>query len=410
MDVWLLSISGGGSSGAVLAARLAEQDASLQVLLLEAGGSDDVLEVNCPAAAIKLQRDPRTDWLYKTEPQKDAHGNMTEERGCWPRGKVLGGCSAINYMLFVRGAPEDFDSWAAAGAGPEWNYASVLPYFKRLESVTAATSTVAPSELRGTDGPMPCNLIISPQPTTHAFLASAVSSGLLESNPDYNGASIFGVAMSQYNVAGGKRVTTANAYVAPALKKDQPNLHVLTHAHVQRVVFNANKEAQGVALKRGCGTNPNAMRSQPETFIRARREVILCAGAVGSPQLLELSGVGGAKLLSDVGVPLVADRPGVGENLADHLAVPIFHESLVPTLSAADETIPNVARWITKGDGPLTGNMGQSLSISLTNATHKRTFALAYSCIIACLLSIPAAATASAGRKKLLVERSALGC
>lgn len=352
-------VVGAGSAGAAVAGRLAEQDPKLKVLLLEAGDSDDVLQIKIPAAAIKLQRNPETDWCYLTEPQTHAHGNMEGARGCWPRGKVLGGCSSLNYMLFVRGAPQDFDSWAEAGAGPGWSYQSVLPYFKRLESVTAATSTVTPSALRGTDGPMPCNLIISPQDATKAFIEASVASGLTPLNPDYNAESIFGVAMSQYNVKGGRRFNTCSAYVAPTLQS-HPNLHVLTHAHVQRVLFNDAKEAQGVALKRGI--DPAQLRDQPESFIRAKREVILCAGAVGSPQLLELSGIGQAKLLSSLGIKVVADRPGVGENLQDHLAVPIFHESAVPTLSGADESLANVWRWLRNGEGPLTGNMVEAMS------------------------------------------------
>jgi choline dehydrogenase len=358
---------GAGSSGAALATRLAEQDPSLQVLLLEAGGSDDVLNIDVPAAAIKLQRKVETDWGYITQPQEHAFGNMVDRRGCWPRGKVLGGSSSLNYMLFVRGAPADFDSWATqGGAGETWNYESVLPYFKRLECVREGDSTVPPSPLRGTEGPMPCNLIISPQPATLHFLEAAEKSGLIgPRNDDYNGSSIYGVGMSQYNVRGGKRCNTATAYVAPALLK-RSNLHVLTHAHVQRVLFNAQKEVQGVALKRG--TDAATMREQPETFIRARREVILCGGAVGTPQLLELSGLGRRSVLEPLGIPLVHELPGVGENLQDHLAIPVFHESILPTLSGADETLANVWQWIRHGKGPLTGNMVEAMAWFNTRA------------------------------------------
>ena len=178
-------VVGAGSAGAALAARLAEQDRSLQVLLLEAGNSDDTLEVKVPAAAIKLQLKPATDWCYMTEPQTHAHGNMADARGCWPRGKVMGGSSSLNYMLFVRGAPQDFESWAAAGAGSEWSYQSVLPYFKRLENVTQEESAVKPTEHRGTQGPMPCRTIISPQEATQAFIDASVASGM-QLNPDYS--------------------------------------------------------------------------------------------------------------------------------------------------------------------------------------------------------------------------------
>jgi len=354
-------VVGAGSSGAALATRLAEQDPKLQVLLLEAGGSDDVLNINVPAAALKLQRKPDTDWCFITQPQTHAMGNMVDRRCCWPRGKVLGGSSSLNYMLFVRGAPADFDSWAAAGAGDTWNYQSVLPYFKRLECVREGDSTVKPSPLRGTDGPLPCNLIISPQPSTAQFIESAQKSGLVGPvNEDYNGSSIFGVGKSQYNVRGGKRCNTATAYVVPALSKPAANLHVLSHAHVQRVLFNERKEAQGVALKRG--TDAARMRDQPETFIRARREVILCGGAIGTPQLLELSGLGSRRVLQPLGISLVHELPGVGENLQDHLAVPVFHESSLPTLSAADETLKNVWQWLRHGTGPLTGNMVEAMA------------------------------------------------
>jgi len=215
---------GAGSAGAALAARLAEQDPALTVLLLEAGGSDDVLNIDVPAAAIKLQRKAESDWLYQTEPQTHAHTNMQDSRGNWPRGKVMGGSSSLNYMLFVRGAPADFDSWAASGAGEEWSFKSLLPYFQRLENIRAEENDVPASPLRGTAGPMPCRTIISPQPATRAFLDAAAASGHLPANPDYNAESIFGVGTAQYNVKGGKRFNTSTAYVAPALLTRQ-NLH-----------------------------------------------------------------------------------------------------------------------------------------------------------------------------------------
>lgn len=349
-------VVGGGSAGAVVAARLSE-DPDVTVLLLEAGGSDDRLNSNIPAAALKLQRDPEVDWCYQTVPQAHAQGNMANRVSNWPRGKMMGGCSANNYMLFVRGAPGDFDAWAALGAGATWAYERVLPYFKKLESVTPETSTVTPSPLRGTDGPMACNLITSPQVTAHAFVDAADASGLCPKNPDYNGSSILGVGLSQYNVRDGKRCSTGTAYIAPALAQHRPNLHVRTHAHVQRVLFSPSKAAIGVAIK----TGTCCLANQPETLVRAREEVILSAGAIGSPQLLELSGVGQRAVLGPLGIPVIADRSGVGESLQDHINVPVFHESTVSTLSSADETLGNLYEYAVNGRGRLTSNSVEAL-------------------------------------------------
>jgi choline dehydrogenase len=271
-------------------------------------------------------------------------------------------------MLFVRGAAGDFDSWAALGGGDAWTHKSLLPFFQKLESVSASTSTVKASPLRGTDGPMPCNLIQCPQETTHAFIESTASSGVCEKVEDYNAESIFGVSMSQYNVRGGRRWNTATAYLVPALAK-YPNLHVLTHAHAQRVLFGPNKEALGVAIKKGsCFAT---MQNQPETIIRCRGEVILSGGAIGSPQLLELSGIGRPEVLTPLGIPIIAARSGVGENLQDHLAVPVFRESKVNTLCGADENIGNIFKFVVQGTGALTGNMVESLAWLKTPA-HPR--------------------------------------
>jgi len=356
-------IVGGGSSGCALAARLSE-DRHCSVLLLEAGGSDELFNISCPAAAITLQREAATDWCYLTSVQKDCHLGMVENKGCWPRGKVLGGSSSLNYMVYVRGAAADFDAWAASGAGEEWSYKNVLPYFKKLEDVSPSNSTIPPSEWRGVGGPVPCNYLASPHEVTKHYLDAAASAGYAI-NPDYNGESILGNGMTQCNVKNGRRVNTATAYLAPILRS-RPNLTVAAHAHVQRVLFNDDKEAVGVALKRGI--HLHCLRCAPDIVIRARREVILCGGTIGSAQLLELSGVGQRKVLEPLGIKIVQELNGVGENLQDHLALPVMAESTLRTLSPADLNLSNIWQYLRHGRGSLTCQMVEALSFIKTPA------------------------------------------
>ena len=287
-------IVGAGSAGCVLADRLTESGQD-SVLLLEYGGSDRSIWIQMPSALNIPLNMPRYDWSYYTEPES----NLNNRRLHTPRGKVLGGSSSINGLVYVRGNPLDFERWESEGAAG-WGYADVLPYFRRAEAYLGGAD-----DYRGGDGKLATRKGLLENPLHEAWLAAGREAGY-PYTADMNGFQQEGFARMDMTVANGRRCSTANAYLRPAMRR--PNLAVRTHALVTAVQF-AGRRAIGVRYQRGGVTHE----------ARVRREVIVCAGSINSPQLLKLSGVGPGSELAALGIAVVQDLPGVGENLQDHL-------------------------------------------------------------------------------------------
>ena len=346
-------VVGAGSAGCVLANRLSE-DGTKTVLLIEGGGSDDTLHVDVPAAAIKLQLS-EADWQYTTVPQRQACQGMNGAVNRWPSGRVLGGSSSINYMLWVRGEREDYDAWRDAGCDG-WGWDDVLPYFQRVE--TAPADMVAGSDgLRGGSGPMRVEQLRDVNPNTRAFIAACQQQGLHYVD-DYNGRHSAGVSLCQYNTHRGRRFNAASGYLVPALHR--PNLHVLTQAQVIRIAFDRHNRAERVVFRRGATTAQ--LRAAANESVAVTGEVILSCGAVGSPQLLLLSGVGDREQLAQHNIRCVAHLPGVGANLQDHLETPLIYATKLPTLSTRDESLAALARLFVLGRGPLASCMVEAFA------------------------------------------------
>ncbi len=287
-------VVGAGSAGCVVAARLSE-DPSVRVVLLEAGGPDRNPWIHIPLGYGKTIADPSVNWCYETE----AEPGTNNRRMLWPRGKVLGGSSSINGLLYVRGQPADYDHWRQLGnAG--WAWEDVLPYFKRSEGRIGG----ADDPLHGRDGPLSVSDITERHPLCEAYVNAAAEVGIPRTT-DFNGASQEGVGYYQTNSKRGMRVSAARAFLKPAMKR--PNLRVITHALAERVLF-AGRRATGVAF----------LRDGEHETVRATREVILCGGAINTPQLLMLSGVGPAPHLEEMGIEVRHHLRGVGQNLQDH--------------------------------------------------------------------------------------------
>jgi choline dehydrogenase len=325
---------GAGSAGCVLAARLTE-DLQTRVLLLEAGGAGGTKEIRIPAAFAKLFK-TGMDWNYATEPEPHLHNR----RLYWPRGKVLGGSSAINAMIYIRGNRADYDHWRDLG-NPGWGFAEVLPYFKKSENQQRLAS-----EYHGVGGPVNVADPRYVNPLTRAFLAAAGEIGIA-SNPDFNGAEQDGAALYQLTQKNGARCSAADGFLQPA--RARGNLTVVTGAHATRVLLE-EKRAVGVAFLRD-----GAMEEA-----RADREVILAGGTVNSPQLLMLSGIGAADELQAAGVSASHDLPGVGKNLQDHPMVSVGYLCTRKISLDGAETLGNFLRWLVWKNGPLASNVAEA--------------------------------------------------
>ena len=339
METFDYIIVGAGSAGCVLANRLTA-DGRFRVLLLEAGGSDRSFWVRMPIGYGKTYYDPRFNWKFMTDPVPGLGGRESY----WPRGKVLGGSSSINAMVYIRGQHADFDDWAALG-NPGWSWADVAPVFRRMENTAAGAD-----DWRGVGGPLDvADVREAVHPLCATWLAACEAAGLPR-NPDFNGATQEGAGIYQITTRNGVRASAATAYLRPAMRR--ANLKVMTGAQVTRVRFEGRREV-GVDFRHG----------KAEASAAARGEVILSAGAVMSPALLQLSGVGEPALLTRRGVAVVHDLDQVGRNLQDHLGIDYLFRSRVPTLNEILRPwwgrLRVGARYLLRRDGPLALSVNQ---------------------------------------------------
>ena len=337
-------VVGAGSAGCAVAARLAERG-DRRVLLIEAGGdgrSDPRIAV--PLLFVTLQRFSGRDWGFRTEPQRGLGGRRLE----WPRGRVLGGSSATNFLVFIRGHRGVYDAWRDAGCDG-WGYDDLLPAFRRLE-----THPLGPSRWHGGDGPVHIDEPDAGSPLTEAFLESAAAAGL-ERTDDFDGAQAEGAGRYFVTTRAGRRESAATAYLERA--PERPNLTIRTDAMVDRVVIDGTSAA-GVELHGDDGA---------ERVLSGA--VVVCAGAVGSPAILMRSGVGPERDLAALGAPVVVDRDEVGANLADHLLAPVvFSGGLRETLPVAALWPPAVIDYVVRGQGPWSSNVAEAGAIVRTGS------------------------------------------
>ena len=325
-------IIGAGSAGCALASRLS-REASRHVLLLEAGGPDRHPMIHVPLGFAFLMKDRSVNWCYQTEPEPE----LDYRKIAWPRGKVVGGTSAINGMVYIRGQREDYEAWAAAG-NPGWSYEEMLPWFLASEHNTRGADA-----LHGSGGGLWVDEVGPPLECTDLFIQAGVSIGL-PFNTDFNGPSQEGIGRYQVNVRNGVRQTAATSFLKPALKR--ANLELATHALAEKLLFDGER-VTGVQYRR----KDKVLR------VAARRSVILCGGSINSPQLLELSGIGNPAVLEPLGITTRHALPGVGENLQDHLTINV-QQGLRNVRTFAEETTPlgllrNALRWGIRREGLL---------------------------------------------------------
>lgn len=341
-------VVGAGSAGAALAARLSE-DPNVSVLLLEAGGPDKAPQLHVPAAFSKLFRGAY-DWNYDTVPQPGLEGRTVY----WPRGKTLGGSSSLNAMMWVRGFAADYDEWADA-AGPTWSWDALVPYFQRVERTSDPVDAT-----QGAHGPQAVEHQRDPRPHTAAFLAAAREAG----HPVTPANLPEGQGFSQTMVSEhrGARASTADAYLRPA--KGRRNLRVTTGAHVRRITFTAAEE-DGEPRATGAYVDIDGITRH----VRARREIVLSGGAVNTPQVLMLSGIGPAAHLAEHGIEVVVDAPDVGANLQDHLVAGLAPAAKGGTLYDAEKPA-ELARYLTARKGMLTSNVAEAYGFVRTEVAE----------------------------------------